>query len=380
MSSGSAAWLPSSRQLSLLRASLWKGEGARDAWAEWRRQEPDLDTVEPGSYRLLPLAYRNLSAELVGDPDAERLKDIYRRSWAANQFGMRAGRRAIDALQAAGLEVLALKGAALIGSAYDDPGARPMGDVDLAVRPERIGEAVRALREAGLTPSEPEAERRLAVRHSLAFLDPEGQEVDLHRGMLWRPGLDREFWDGSIEAGVVGARVRILNPADQLLHVCAHGAAWNPVHPVRWVADAFKVIEVAPVGLDWNRLVSMAERGHLSLPLADALVYLAENLKAPVPGEARSALSRTPVTARERHAHEALAQAPSSRRSLTMLFWFWERYSAQAALDGKPATLRGLMAYMQGFWGLDRPSRVPAHAAHRLLRRWKVSPAGRRRT
>jgi hypothetical protein len=369
MSQGDAVWLPSSRQTLLLRASLWKGEGALGAWAEWRRQQPDLETIEPGSHRLLPLAYRNLGAELADDPDAGRLKGIYRRSWAANQFGLRAGRRAIDALQAAGLEVLALKGAALIDSAYRDPGARPMGDVDLAVRPERVGEAVHALRQAGMTPSEPEPERLLQIRHSLAFHDPGGQEVDLHRGMLWRPGLDDEFWRGSIEADVAGGRVRILNPADQLLHVCTHGAAWNPVHPVRWVADAFKVIEVAAASLDWERLVAMARRGHLSLPLAGALACLAEDLKAPVPGEARSALSRTPVTARERHAHEALAQAPSSRRSLTMLFWFWERYSAQAALAGKPTTLRGFIAYMQGFWGLDHPSRVPAHAARRLLRR-----------
>jgi hypothetical protein len=362
-----AAWLPSNRQLLLLQASLWKDKRALDAWTRWRREEPDLDTIEPGSYRLLPLAYRNLG--LATDLDAERLKGIYRRSWAANQFGLRVGRKAIEELQAAGVEVLALKGAALIDSAYLDLGARPMGDVDLAVRPEQTEAAVRALRAAGLTASAEQPGQVLAVRHSLAFSDPGGQEVDLHRGALWRPGLDEEFWRGSIEAEFAGARVHILNPADQLLHVCAHGAAWNPVHPVRWVADAFKVLEAAGDGFDWDRVVEMAERGRLTLPIHEAVAYLATEVEAPVPTQALHALAAVGVSRSERRAHKALALPPSPRRSVAMLWWFWERHRAAARLQGRRATPAGMIRYMQGFWGLESSTSVPGYAARRLLRR-----------
>lgn len=361
--------MPSPTQLLLLRASLWHGQPAFSAWAEWRRRQPDLDTIDDGSYRLLPLLYRNLTPRLAGDPDAGRLKGVYRRSWAINQLGLKVGRKAINALADAGVEALALKGAALIGVAYMDPGARPMGDVDLGVAPEHVGRAVQALHRAGLRPSDDNPERLLAVRHSLAFRDPDGQEVDLHRGLLWRAGLDEEFWQGSIAADVAGAPVRVLNPADQLLHVCAHGAAWNPVHPLRWAADAFKVIEVAGERLDWERLVEMARRGRLTAPFADCLDFLVEDLEAPVPDAAREALARTPVSRAERRAHEALAQPPSSRRSLAMLAWFRERHRAQAALDGTKPGFAGFVRYMQGFWGLERPSQVPAYAARRLLRR-----------
>jgi len=164
-------------------------------------------------------------------------------------------------------------------------------------------------------------------------------------------------------------RVRVLDPADQLLHVCAHGAAWNPIHPLRWAADAFKVIEVAGERLDWERLVEMARRGRLTAPFADSLAFLAEDLEAPVPDAARRALAQTPVSRAERRAHEALAQPPSSRRSLAMLAWFRERHRAQAALDGTKPGFTGFVRYMQGFWGLERPSQVPAYAARRLLRR-----------
>jgi Uncharacterised nucleotidyltransferase len=369
-----AVWMPDPRQLLLLGASLWRGEGAIEAWTRWRRDAPDLEAVERGSYRLLPLAYRNLGAQLHEDPEAERLKAIYRRSWSTNQLGLRIGRRAIAALDDAGLDVLALKGAALIGSAYGDLGARPMGDVDLAVRPGAIADAVRALRGAGLDPIEEDAERLLTVRHSLAFRDPDGQEIDLHRGMLWHPGLDEMFWSGSIEGEVAGARVRILNPADQLIHVCVHGAAWNPVSPIRWAADAHKVVTASDGELDWDRLVAMAEQGRMTLTLRDALACLAEDLGTTIPEQARRSLGRVRVSAGERRAHEALSRPPSVRRSLAMLSWFWERYRAQAALDGGTAGPAGLLRYLQGFWGLERLSQVPGYAMRRILRRKDLGP------
>jgi hypothetical protein len=337
--------------------------------------------------RLLPLVYHNLEPQLADDPDAGWLRDVYRNSWTANQLGLKAGRRAIDALRTMGIEVLALKGAALIRTAYRDLGTRPMGDLDFAVPPTRVADAVWALRAAGLTPVENEPERLLATRHSLAFHDSEGREVDLHRGMLWRPGLDDEFWRGSVETELAGAPVRILNPADQLLHVCAHGAAWNPVHPIRWAADAFKILEapntfkvltdpdtfrvlgVAEEGLDWDRLVAMAELGRLSLPLRDALAYLTAELRAPVPERVIDELSAIPVSNSERRAHEAIAQAPSSRRSTAMLWWFWEIHRAQARVDGRRPSPIGMVRHMQNFWGLERASLVPGYAARRLLRR-----------
>lgn len=371
MSETRPAWLPSRHQLLLLRACLWEGDAALTAWRDWRRDLPDLASLDRGSHRLLPLAYRNLGASsLAGDPDAQALRDAYRRSWTANQLVLRGAREAIDALRAAGHEVLALKGAALLGSAYgDDAGARPMADVDLAVRPERAAEAARALAAAGFLPAAPEPERQLTVRHSIAFVGTRGVEVDLHRGMLWLAGLEEEMWRSSIEGEVAGAPVRILAPPDQLLQVCAHGAAWNPTHPVRWAVDAFKVLERAGGEFDWARLIAQAARGRLALPLRQALSCLAEELAAPVPAEALEELVAIPVSRGERLAHGAIGRPPSPRRSLAMLWWFWEAHRAQAQLERRRPTPVGLFRHLQEFWGLEHPSRMPDYAMRRLLRR-----------
>jgi putative nucleotidyltransferase-like protein len=363
------AWLPSRRQLLLLRASLWEQDAALAAWREWRRDVPDLASLDRGSRRLLPLAYRNLGSSLSGGPDAQALRDAYRRSWTANQLVLRGAGQAIGALRAAELEVLVLKGAALIETAYGDAGSRPMADVDLAVRPERAAEAARALSRAGFLPVAAEPERQLRVHHSTAFVGPREVEVDLHRDMLWLGGLEEGMWRGSIEGEVAGAPVRVLAPADQLLQVCAHGAAWNPVHPVRWAADAFKVLERAGEKFDWTRLVAQATQGRLVLPLRQALSCLAEELAAPVPAGALAELAAIRVSRSERLAHGAIARPPSLRRSLGMLWWFWERHRAQAQLERRRPSPAGLARHLQEFWGLERPSQMPDYAMRRLLRR-----------
>lgn len=363
-----AIWRPSAQQVRLLRAGLLDREAALGSWREWREHGGDVDELEEGAFRLLPLVYRNLGGDL-DDPDTGRLKGIYRRSWTVNQISTRIGRRALEALRSDGVETLLLKGGALLGTAYRDVGARPMGDMDVAVPEEKVGAAVAALETAGFESTEPNPVRLLKVRHSQAFKDEDGLEVDLHRGMLWRPGLDQEFWRESVEIDLMGVPTRSLCPADQLLHVCIHGAAWNPVEPVRWAADACKTLEAAGEDFNWERLVQMATRGRLSLPLHDALTCLSTELEVAVPPKVLDQLAAVPLSHRERRAHEVLAQPPSSRRSAAMLWWFWERHHAQAALDDARPGPRRFVRYLQGFWGLESASDVPGHAARRLLRR-----------
>jgi len=369
MSRPKAIWEPSSGQRELLRAGLWEGERGLEAWRRWRLDAPDIDVLEEGAYRLLPLVYDNLGPLLAEDPDAGRLKGIYRRSWAANQVALTVGQQAIEALRGAAIEVLALKGGALLATAYKGVGARPMADLDLAVPVDRVEAAIEALSGAGFSAAVEDPARALRQHHSTPFTNPEGHEIDLHRGALWRVGLDQAFWAAAVPAEVARADVLVLCPADQLLHVCIHGAAWNVVQPIRWVADAHRVLAASAGELDWDRLVAMATRGRFTPPMTDALAYLRSEIDAPVPAATIEELGAVPVSRAERRAHEALALPPSSRRSAQMLWWFWERHRAQAELEGTRSTPAGLIRYLQGFWGLDRPSQVPGHALRRVIRR-----------
>ena len=54
--------LPDEGQMLLLEAALGQGPEAAECWAEWERRFR-LDRPDEGSYRLLPLVYRNLSGQ-----------------------------------------------------------------------------------------------------------------------------------------------------------------------------------------------------------------------------------------------------------------------------------------------------------------------------
>ena len=101
-----------------------------------------------------------------------------------------------------------------------------------------------------------------------------GHSLDLHRYALAQAASDDAFWSAAVEIELWNVPTRALCPADQLLHVAVHGARWNPVPPVRWLADAVAIERSAGAGLDWDRLVGEASRRGVTTTVAAALECL----------------------------------------------------------------------------------------------------------
>lgn len=76
---------PTPEQKLLLRACLLEGKETTEAWSEWRSRV-DIQVLDRGSLRLLPLLYWNLKRHGVNDPLIDRFKGIYRFSWYKNQM------------------------------------------------------------------------------------------------------------------------------------------------------------------------------------------------------------------------------------------------------------------------------------------------------
>ena len=68
-----------------MRAALLHGRSALEAWEEWRART-DIDHLDAGSYRLLPLLYRNLHRQGARDPTLEGFRNHYHRVWRENQL------------------------------------------------------------------------------------------------------------------------------------------------------------------------------------------------------------------------------------------------------------------------------------------------------
>jgi len=220
---------PSVRQEWLLRACLLRGTAAREAWQRWRASA-DIDNLDAGSNRLLPLLYHNLRREQIEDPALPRWKGVYRYHWTQNEMLFHQVAPLLSMLPARGVDIVLLKGAALVARHYHDAGLRPMSDFDFLVRPEKARQAVEYVLASGwrLQDTTMSLDQFFRLSHSGCFVNERGQQIDLHWFALaegQQPDADADFWAHTSRASLAGVAVRCLSPTDLLFHVCVHGAA-----------------------------------------------------------------------------------------------------------------------------------------------------------
>ena len=294
MSHENAKMVPNHLQRQLLRVAVLDDSTARREWAEWRAGGGSLDDLDPWSQSALPQLYLRLSELAVNDPDMARLKGTYRHRWCENVAALRAARPVITILSDAGIETLVFKGAALMIGYGRGPGARPMGDVDIVVKPSDARRGLDVLVKAGYRSSDGfEPFGTLRVRRSLNLLAPgkDSMEVDLH----WTTLPSAEGSDGVFQraraAELLGVPTLVPSPADLLLSIITHGTNWYP-EPVRWVLDSSYLLSHQSTGIDWELLARRARQHHYAWQVGTALVALEDDYGAAVPpGVARSLLS-----------------------------------------------------------------------------------------
>lgn len=173
---------------------------------------------------------------------------------------------ALDALAGAGIQVVVLKGAALVGTVYPSFVDRPMGDVDLLVPEDRALEARRILLGAGWTWDREELPDSRYERHyHLPPLDDaagSGLSLELHTGLFIR-GHPLRFTAERIRGRARSARFRereilIPHPLDQLLHVCLHFAWSHAMGRQTWLTFSDLNGLLAGAEPDWEEYTAQA--------------------------------------------------------------------------------------------------------------------------
>ena len=375
---GDRRW-PSPIQRLALEAAVGEREAATSAW---RRLEAEGGLAELGDHeiaRLLPLVWRNLG-EAVG-ADADRLKGLYRRSWAHNQALLRLAESVVGRLHEEGIEALALKGVALSIAYYDDLGARPMGDVDLLVRPEQADRVFRiveslgfvAIRPATASRWEREADDDWFHRHRHARGYRRGgslDNVDIHWALLpdfivSDPGVGDtvELWDHPrpLRLGEVDAAT--LSPTHHLLHAVVHGVRGGAM--LRWIPDALVILQRAGGDIDWDRLVESAGRQRCTLMLREGLDYVVDEFDAPVPPAARRRLARAPVDRRQRALWWMRSRGPRG----VLGSRFAKLCVTDTAALGPFRSAARVPRVLSDYLNLDRPSHLPLVLIHKIRTR-----------
>ena len=334
--------------------------------------------MNAGSYRLLPLLYRNLKSHGIHEAST-KLKEEYFHTWSQNQFTFHRIAELIREFNQAGIQTMLLKGSALVILFYEDAGLRPMTDIDLLVKRAQAKRSIQLLANLGWKAKYSSPEALMPFEQASEFTHADNQNLDLHWRLMWegRQDLDDdEFWTESVSTEINGVSTRALSPADQLLHVCVHGAKWNDTASLRWVADAIMIIRSATFKIDWARLVRQAQKRQLTLPMRETLAYLDRLLDAPVPSHVLDSLQNTPTSRSERWFYQIRSGPNDALKTLPVL-GHWAN-SLRTECDGHlHQRLWQFSQYLQTLWSVKHAWQVPfvlvAKPFRRIYQTLKVS-------
>jgi hypothetical protein len=299
--SGLGRVAPAAGEIDLLRAAILEPALAADAWSRWR-VDHDLDGSHGRAHAVFPAVAANLAGAGLGD-DAGRLAGLRRRTWATNQLAFKAAGRALDALQPLGIEPIVAKGAALVHTAYPHVGNRSMGDIDVIVGDDLFEDAMELLVAAGWALAS--NSRQESYAHACSVLDGDGNEVDLHRWMVF-PRFCRtpEQWsDRAVPMTIEGRRCRRYSSADELVLSVVHGMGPEHSSSIRWPIDVATLVSYAAGdSLDesvcesfWDDVVGSVNELGIARPVVAGLQFCIDHFDVAVPAEvvARLDESRT---------------------------------------------------------------------------------------
>ncbi|MFL5613863.1 MAG: nucleotidyltransferase family protein [Gemmatimonadaceae bacterium] len=175
---------------------------------------------------------------------------------------------AVAALHRAGIEVLLLKGAALAHTLYGSFVARPMGDIDLLVKPERSGEARTIMLTLGwgADPELPGDDTYENHHHlpPLRDLEHSALRLEIHRSLL-PPGhpfgyTEQEIWAAARQVTVGSVPAFVMHPSHHAVHVAIHFAWSHMLKLGAWNAFRDLATLSATGVLDWNEFARLATR------------------------------------------------------------------------------------------------------------------------
>jgi Uncharacterised nucleotidyltransferase len=264
--------------LATLRAAL--GEDQTTEVQALLAQELDWQYLLDASIRhaVSPLVFEGLGRAAPGPEPRELPERVWRElgglhagSGARNQRLL----TAIDELAAsfanAGIRALALKELQLAFEAYPDPALRPIGDVDILIRPEDYAQASGELALLGFEPlpgPDIPFTRKYACAHHFRRVSDDVW-VDLQWNVAereWDLYGDGTFtfdpetlWEGALTLSLGESSLAAPRPEPMLLHLCMHAEGHSYGELVLF-ADILVLLARYGADLDWDRLGEITRR------------------------------------------------------------------------------------------------------------------------
>jgi len=286
--------LPGRVEQLLLAACLGEGEGAARAWRDFAAAVGDpkgyFEADQSGLKGLLPLVGASLMRNRI---DAGKVFQTYARVALVREElrGRICGEilsSVLEALNAAGIATVLLKGTALSATVYPQPSARHNHAIDLLVDDAQMDAADAVLKalQFAACPRSAGAASHQDYRHWT------GLALGLHTRPFYLPNFEMprdEILARAHSVRIRSTTVRVMSPEHSLVHICGHATYSRSRTNLRWACDAFYLLQRNP-GLEWQLIVRSAEDARVALQLYVLLRWLKASLDVSIPEAALAQL------------------------------------------------------------------------------------------
>lgn len=172
-----------------------------------------------------------------------------------------------------------VKGMALLHTVYvNNPGLRPMSDVDVFIRPREMGRLERILESLGYS--------RQVCGEPHFHKPPEGERqgtvFDIHDGLPYmRRRNFMKLWERTVKINIHNEKAEVLHPADALVYSLYHVSVQHGDADPFWMRDLDLMIRSRD--FTWEEAAGLIRQFNLGLPAAVFLERLRREKNTPVP-------------------------------------------------------------------------------------------------
>ena len=245
------------------------------------------------AHGIAPLIYHSLrrsgAISLLPPAPAETLRSSYYGNAARNSLLYDELRRVLKALREENLEVIVLKGAALAEIVYGQWALRPMSDIDLLVRKEKLAEVEAKLVHMGYVLEEHGKTKEYYQEHHyhVVFAKSAATAIEVHWHIQrpiapFRIDID-DLWKRAQPAALAGVEALVLSPEDLLLHLCQHAWKHNLSGGIRPLCDIAETTNYYRKKIDWKKVATLSSDWQMAPCLYLGLWLAREMLGARIP-------------------------------------------------------------------------------------------------
>lgn len=250
-----------------------------------------LDLLQP--HRVLPLLAFHLRSwpeecrppqEVMSQLNRLLIFTVARTVHAGRQIGAVA-----DAMRAAGIPAILLKGPALARTVYPDPALRQSVDIDLLVRPADVFAAEEVLEGIGYQcPVKLFCVSQHANNETFEAPD-HGLPLELHWVLDYGAGLFSDRWfENLFESRITitsdDCSFDVMNSLNHLLYLAFHNVFQHAAIRLDWVYDTSLMMNQLQSPEEWKELIDTAFKHRIRIPMEHATTASTLWLGTQIPG------------------------------------------------------------------------------------------------